>query len=76
MSIYVLSRSEMYWKKNTRVSAIADTMNRTRWKEIKSKIHFSRNLEANTNNSVATDVTQKCEHRKPLLPESHKVKLL
>ena len=55
MSIYGLSRSEMYWKSETRVPTVADTMSRTRWKEIKSKIHFSRNLETNTNNSEVTD---------------------
>ncbi|CAK9814101.1 PiggyBac transposable element-derived protein 3 [Anthophora plagiata] len=59
MSIYGLPRSEMYWSSETRVSAVADTMSRTRWKEIKSKIHFSRNLQDNTNNSEVTDSLQK-----------------
>jgi len=34
-----------------RVSVAADTVSCARCKEIKSKIHFSNNLEANTNNS-------------------------
>ena len=49
----------MYWKSETRVSAVANIMTRKRWKEIKSKIHFSRNLGANTNNSEAMDSLQK-----------------
>lgn len=60
MSIYGLPRTEMYWNSNTRVSAVADTMSRTRWREIKSKIHFSKNLRANTiNNAEVTDSLQK-----------------
>ncbi|XP_046814165.1 piggyBac transposable element-derived protein 3-like [Vespa crabro] len=60
MSIYGLLRTEMYWNSKTRVSAVADTMSRTRWREIKSKIHFSRNLQANaTNNAEVTDSLQK-----------------
>ncbi|XP_035742493.1 piggyBac transposable element-derived protein 3-like [Vespa mandarinia] len=63
MSIYGLPRTEMYWNLKTRVSAVADTMSRTRWREIKSKIHFSRNLQANaTNNAEVTDSLQKIRH--------------
>ncbi|XP_035731241.1 piggyBac transposable element-derived protein 3-like [Vespa mandarinia] len=62
MSIYGLPRTEMYWNLKTSMSAVADeaTMSRTRWREIKSKIHFSRKLRANaTNNAKMTDSLQK-----------------
>ncbi|XP_035731240.1 piggyBac transposable element-derived protein 3-like [Vespa mandarinia] len=47
---------------STKMSAVANesTMSRTRWRKIKSKIHFSRKLQANaTNNAKVTDSLQK-----------------
>ncbi|XP_043486380.1 piggyBac transposable element-derived protein 3-like [Polistes fuscatus] len=65
MSIYGLPRTEMYWNSKTRVSAVADTMSRTRWRDIKSKIHFSKNLQANTTNNA--EVTDKLQKIRPIL---------
>lgn len=49
-AIYGLPGSRMYWKEGTEVPAVADTMPRNRWEEIKSNLHFNNNENVERSN--------------------------
>ncbi|KAH8037124.1 hypothetical protein HPB51_008729 [Rhipicephalus microplus] len=55
MSLMKLPQLRMYWSQRFRVSQVADTMTRDRWKEIKQSLHFIDNQEAPDQNDPERD---------------------
>jgi hypothetical protein len=52
MSIFGLPQSKMYWQTQARVPVVAETLSHNRWAEIKSKLHFSDNVNQENNDML------------------------